>query len=165
MQSQLADVLLADIPHLDEDWIATLTETSIPTVVLTDDTGTDASLLASALHANVRSVLSMDATSAEIISAIRAAASDLITLQPATFELFANDARPALAPLEEPLSSREIEVVRMLAEGLTNKLIAYRLGISEHTVKFHVTSIMAKLHAGSRTDAVMQAIRRGFVMI
>jgi DNA-binding NarL/FixJ family response regulator len=53
----------------------------------------------------------------------------------------------------------------MLAEGLTNKVIAYRLGISEHTVKFHVTSIMGKLHAGSRTDAVMQAIRRGLVMI
>ena len=53
----------------------------------------------------------------------------------------------------------------MLAEGLSNKLIAHRLGISEHTVKFHVTSIMAKLRAGSRTDAVMQGIRRGLVMI
>ena len=90
VQSQLADVLLADIPHLDEDWIATLTETSIPTVVLTEDAGTDASLLASALHANVRSVLSMDATSAEIISAIRAAASDLITLQPSNVRTVRN---------------------------------------------------------------------------
>jgi len=133
--------------------------------VLTEDTVEDATLLASALHANVRSILSMDATATEITSALRAAASDLITLQPSTFELFAADSRPALAPLEEPLSSREIEVVRMLAEGLTNKVIAYRLGISEHTVKFHVTSIMGKLHAGSRTDAVMQAIRRGLVMI
>ena len=165
IHSQSADALLIDVPHLDEDWVATLTETSIPVVVLTEDTVEDATLLASALHANVRSILSMDATATEITSALRAAASDLITLQPSTFELFAADSRPALAPLEEPLSSREIEVLRMLAEGLTNKVIAYRLGISEHTVKFHVTSIMGKLHAGSRTDAVMQAIRRGLVMI
>lgn len=162
---QSADAVLIDVPHLDEDWIATLTETAIPVVVLTEDTAADATLLASALHANVRSILSRDASAGEITSALRAAASDLITLQPSTFELFAADLRPALAPLEEPLSSREIEVVRMLAEGLTNKVIAYRLGISEHTVKFHVTSIMGKLHAGSRTDAVMQAIRRGLVMI
>lgn len=165
IHSHSADALLIDVPHLDEDWVATLTETSIPVVVLTEDTVEDATLLASALHANVRSILSMDATATEITSALRAAASDLITLQPSTFELFAADSRPALAPLEEPLSSREIEVVRMLAEGLTNKVIAYRLGISEHTVKFHVTSIMGKLHAGSHTDAVMQAIRRGLVMI
>jgi DNA-binding NarL/FixJ family response regulator len=53
----------------------------------------------------------------------------------------------------------------MLAEGLSNKLIAHRLGISEHTVKFHVAAVMAKLHAGSRTDAVMVGIRRGLVIV
>ena len=84
LHSQSADALLIDVPHLDEDWVASLTETSIPVVVLTEDTAADATLLASALHANVRSILSMDATAGEITSALRAAASDLITLQPST---------------------------------------------------------------------------------
>jgi DNA-binding NarL/FixJ family response regulator len=89
----------------------------------------------------------------------------LITLQQSTLDLLAEERRPAAAALEEPLSPRELEVLAMLAEGLSNKLIAHHMGISEHTVKFHVTSIMAKLHAASRTDAVMQGIRRGLVMI
>jgi DNA-binding NarL/FixJ family response regulator len=53
----------------------------------------------------------------------------------------------------------------MLAEGVSNKVIAYRLGISEHTVKFHVTSIMTKLNAGSRTEAVTLGIRQGLIML
>jgi DNA-binding NarL/FixJ family response regulator len=53
----------------------------------------------------------------------------------------------------------------MLAEGQSNKSIAHRLGISEHTVKFHVTSIMGKLNAGSRTEAVTQGIRQGLIML
>jgi DNA-binding NarL/FixJ family response regulator len=53
----------------------------------------------------------------------------------------------------------------MLAEGLSNKLIAHRLGISEHTVKFHVASIMSKLRASSRTEAVTTGIRQGLIML
>ncbi|HXF26084.1 MAG TPA: LuxR C-terminal-related transcriptional regulator [Bryobacteraceae bacterium] len=53
----------------------------------------------------------------------------------------------------------------MLAEGLSNKLIAGDLGISEHTVKFHANSILGKLHAGSRTEAVTTGIRRGLVIL
>ncbi|HCC57899.1 MAG TPA: helix-turn-helix transcriptional regulator [Solibacterales bacterium] len=73
--------------------------------------------------------------------------------------------RAASEALDEPLTPRELEVLGMLAEGLSNKLIAHGLAISEHTVKYHVTSIMAKLHAGSRTDAVMQGIRHGLILI
>jgi DNA-binding NarL/FixJ family response regulator len=53
----------------------------------------------------------------------------------------------------------------MLAEGLSNKMIAYRLSISEHTAKFHVNSILAKLHAGTRTEAVMRGVRLGLVKV
>ncbi|HWJ23459.1 MAG TPA: LuxR C-terminal-related transcriptional regulator, partial [Gemmatimonadaceae bacterium] len=60
---------------------------------------------------------------------------------------------------------REIEVLGMLAEGLGNKQIAPRLGITEHTVKYHVASIFAKLGASSRTEAVMVGARRGLVML
>lgn len=163
LDEMTADVLLLELPHLDEDWISTLSESSVPVVLLTEIA--DPLLLAVGLRANVRAVLSTDASPAEIEAAVRSAASGLITLQQSTLELLATDQRPTPAALEEPLSPREVEVLGMLAEGLSNKMIAHRLGISEHTVKFHVASIMAKLHAGSRTDAVMQGIRRGLVMI
>jgi DNA-binding NarL/FixJ family response regulator len=66
---------------------------------------------------------------------------------------------------EEPLTAREIEVLELLAEGLANKAIAVRLGISDQTVKFHVASILGKLGATNRTDAVRRALRRGLVTL
>ena len=63
------------------------------------------------------------------------------------------------------LTPRELEVLRLLAEGLPNKTVAHRLEISEHTVKFHVNSLLAKLGAQSRTDAVVRATRLGLVLI
>ena len=67
--------------------------------------------------------------------------------------------------LVEPLTPREIEVVELLAEGLPNKAIAARLGISDQTVKFHVASISGKLGAANRTDAVRRAVRRGLIVL
>ena len=66
---------------------------------------------------------------------------------------------------EEPLTPREIDVVELLAEGLSNKAIAVRLGISDQTVKFHVASIYAKLGASNRTGAVRRALRRGIITL
>ncbi len=66
---------------------------------------------------------------------------------------------------EEPLTPREIDVVELLAEGLSNKGIAARLGISDQTVKFHVASICGKLGAANRTDAVRRAARRGLISL
>src|ERR1700674_681358 len=71
----------------------------------------------------------------------------------------------ALDELAESLTRRELEVLQMLAAGLSNKEIAARLSISEHTVKFHVASILGKLGAGSRTEAVSLGIRRGLVLL
>ena len=65
----------------------------------------------------------------------------------------------------ETLTHRELDVVRLLAEGLPNKAIAARLGISDQTVKFHVAAIGGKLGARNRTDAVRRAIRRGLIEI
>jgi DNA-binding NarL/FixJ family response regulator len=65
----------------------------------------------------------------------------------------------------EPLTAREVEVVELLAEGLPNKSIATRLGISDQTVKFHVASICGKLGAANRTQAVRVAVRRGLVSL
>jgi len=68
-------------------------------------------------------------------------------------------------PSDQTLTPREIEVLRMVAEGLGNKEIASRLGISDHTVKFHISSIFAKLGASSRTEAVTVGIRQGLIMV
>ena len=74
-------------------------------------------------------------------------------------------AGPGDAGLVEPLTSREAEVLERLAEGLPNKAIAARLGISDQTVKFHVASICGKLGAANRTDAVRLAVRRGLIAL
>ena len=69
------------------------------------------------------------------------------------------------AGFEEPLTVREVQVLELLAEGLPNKAIASRLGISDQTVKFHVASIAGKLGAANRTDAVRRAVRRGLITL
>ncbi len=69
------------------------------------------------------------------------------------------------APSGESLTVREVQVLELLAEGLPNKAIAERLGISDQTVKFHVSSIAGKLGAANRTDAVRRAVRRGLVTL
>ena len=71
----------------------------------------------------------------------------------------------AVDPLAEPLTPRETEVLALVAEGLSNKAIAGELGISDQTVKFHVSSIAGKLGATSRTDAVRRAVRRGLLIL
>jgi DNA-binding NarL/FixJ family response regulator len=65
----------------------------------------------------------------------------------------------------EPLTAREIQVLELLAEGLPNKAIAERLGISDQTVKFHVAAISGKLGAANRTDAVRRAVRQGLITL
>jgi DNA-binding NarL/FixJ family response regulator len=63
------------------------------------------------------------------------------------------------------LTPREVEVLRLLADGASNKIIAHKLGISDHTVKFHVTSILSKMNAGTRTEAVTLGVRMGLVYL
>jgi DNA-binding NarL/FixJ family response regulator len=162
-ESITADALLIAIPNLTEDWISTIAGYSLPVVLLTDLP--DAPLLQTALRSNIRSILTPDSTPEEILAALQSAAAGLVSLQPAALESLGQSARPSSEALEDPLTPREIEVLAMLGEGLSNKIIAYRMGISEHTVKFHVTSILGKLQAGSRTDAVMQGIRRGLIIL
>jgi DNA-binding NarL/FixJ family response regulator len=67
--------------------------------------------------------------------------------------------------VQDPLTAREIQVLELLAEGLPNKAIAGRLGISDQTVKFHVASLSGKLGAANRTDAVRRAVRRGLIAL
>ena len=76
-----------------------------------------------------------------------------------------NQARQDDAAAVEALTVREIQVLELLAEGLPNKAVARRLGISDQTVKFHVASLSGKLGAANRTDAVRRAVRRGLIAL
>ena len=113
--------------------------------------------------------LRRDATPEEIAAALGAIAGGLITLDRRLAPLLLQPSL-ALAPAserligsDEPLTARELEVLQLLAEGLPNKIIATRLHITEHTAKFHVSSILMKLGAASRTEAVTTAARRGLL--
>jgi NarL family two-component system response regulator YdfI len=119
-----------------------------------------------ALRSGVRAVLPRDVPAAEMIAAIEAAAAGLAVLYPGDLQMLL-PAPPRALPVDEAeaLTPRELEVFAMLAEGAGNKAIAWKLGISEHTVKFHVASIMSKLRAASRTEAVSIGIRRGLIML
>lgn len=112
--------------------------------------------------------LSPEADAATLAAAVRAVARGLTVLDPALVTSAGVHAHPATAPTAEPgeqLTAREREVLKLVADGLPNKAIARELGISEHTAKFHVGSLLAKLNAGSRTEAVTIATRRGLLTV
>jgi DNA-binding NarL/FixJ family response regulator len=124
----------------------------------------DAVWTRAALRIGVRAILPPSAAPADILAAIDAAAAGMAAIDPEELEpLLAPGPRAAADP--QPLTPRELEVLRLVAEGDANKSIAWKLGLSEHTVKFHVASLMAKLGAGSRTEAVTIGIRQGLVLI
>ena len=120
---------------------------------------------------SIRAQLPNTATAGEVVAAVLAAAQGLIVLTPSQAETLFHPPQNAPASarivpaLVEALTPRELQVLRLMAEGLANKEIADQLGISEHTVKFHVASVLGKLQAASRTEAVTQGIRRGLVPI
>jgi DNA-binding NarL/FixJ family response regulator len=117
----------------------------------------------------VSAVLPRESTASEIHSAIQAVVNGLILLDPEIAQNLAGSVRgernESSAEMIEDLTAREIQVLRLLAEGLGNKEIAARLGISDHTAKFHISSILAKLGASSRTEAVTIGIRMGLVLL
>jgi DNA-binding NarL/FixJ family response regulator len=138
-----------------------------PILLMTDRA--DRSWIREHFGAGLRGVLPLDADRAEILAAIEAAAAGLVTLP--VDEVAAllprretSDGRP-FAGTDRALSPRELEVLQMMAEGIANKTIAARLSISEHTVKFHVASILEKLGAESRTEAVTRGLRRGLILL
>ena len=162
------DVVLLDLESAADEWLPLEIKDdplNVAIVVLTDNT--EASWSAEALRSGVRAILPRDATSEEIRAAIQAAALGLVVLHSAAFDALLSPIpeRSELEPSDQILTPREIGVLRMIAAGLGNKEIASKLTISEHTVKFHISSIFAKLGASSRTEAVTLGIRRGLIMI
>lgn len=169
------DVVLVEWTAQEDEGPLTLLNSEVnseaefaPRLVLLVEDFSDSSIT-ELLRAGVRGVLPIEASTDEIVGAIAAAATGLTVLHPDITEvllpLLSTSFRPLPETLPQPLTTREVEVLGMLAQGLGNKTIARRLTISEHTVKFHISSIFSKLNASSRTEAVILGARQGLILI
>ena len=107
-----------------------------------------------------RGILPLDSSAEELIAAVHALSEGLIVGAPAL--MFPSEEETSA---RGPLTDRETEVLALLAKGLANKQIAAALGISEHTVKFHVSSIYSKLNVTNRTEAVREGLRSGWIAL
>lgn len=142
----------------------------MPTLLLVGKV--DASLKLRAARFHIRSTLPLDLTTDQLLAAIWATVAGLaVTFEPFSREedeysgWHATDERFVEETVAEHLTARETAVLRLMALGYGNKEIALRLNISEHTVKFHVSSVLAKLGAAGRTEAVTIGIMRGLIVI
>jgi DNA-binding NarL/FixJ family response regulator len=165
------DVVVAEIAGQDrtlpEEILKLAEEAPVAIVLLVDDANTERDL--DALRNGVRAVLPRNMSPGGIVAAVEAVGVGLAVLLPERLDNLLREStvshRAVSPPLVEALTPREIEVLGMMVEGWGNKEISTRLGISEHTVKFHVASIMGKLNASSRTEAVTSGIRHGLIML
>jgi NarL family two-component system response regulator YdfI len=165
------DVVVAEVVGQDrtlpEEILKLSEEAPVAIVLLVDDANTERD--ADALRNGVRAVLPRNVSPGGIIAAVEAVGAGLAVLAPEGLDNLLREStashRAVSPPLVEALTPREIEVLGMMVEGWGNKEISIRLGISEHTVKFHVASIMGKLNASSRTEAVTSGIRHGLIML
>ena len=162
-----ADILLLEqTPSWDHWWERSLstTETQIAGILLTDSLTIEE--ISEYLDLGFLGFLPRFLDADEVIAAIDTVMTGLIVIHP---ELaFFKENNPAITPLPPSsieLTPREAEIMQLLGTGLDNKAIASRLQISKHTVKFHVSSILAKLDVSSRTEAVTFGLRRGLIRL
>jgi DNA-binding NarL/FixJ family response regulator len=153
-----------DVLVWDLDWAASLEQLAAlsqpvpPVVALVPDE----SYTADAWAAGARGVLSRNANAETLAAALTAVSLGMAVFDPSfAVALFP----PRMPAPDQSLTAREREVLQLLAEGAPNKIIAARLGISEHTVKFHVNAILNKLGVQSRTEAVVRAARLGLILL
>jgi len=165
------DVIVLAEEELLEDLQRAVGGNRTPALVVLSSNNSRLMTMLNALSPRGWGVVPADASTAQLQAAVAAAAQGLIALPTLQAEqLLEQRAVVALSDIDtalpdEALTTREREVLELLSRGLPNKLIARRLQISEHTVKFHVSSIYAKLGATSRTDAVSRGVRRGLITL
>ena len=165
------DVIVLSEEALLEDLQRIFGENRTPALVVLSSNNRRLVMLLNALSPRGWGVVPADASTAQLQAAVAAAAQGLTALPTALAEqLLEQRAVVELSDIDttspdEALTAREREVLELLSQGLPNKLIARKLQISEHTVKFHVSSIYAKLGATSRTDAVSRGVRRGLITL
>jgi two-component system nitrate/nitrite response regulator NarL len=160
----LPDVLLWDMgsdPVLVLERLGDLEEVGLPVVALVPDEAQAVDVWV----AGANGLLLREASADRLVTALVAVSQGLTVLD----QGIAGAVRPSRdltpTPLADELTPRELEVLQLMAEGLSNKAIAYQLDISEHTVKFHVNAILGKLGAQSRTEAVVRATRLGLIIL
>lgn len=160
------DVLLAQAEHETPNEVLESVEDCgalqmTRVALLVDDVAP--SWMSQALRAGVRGILPLQVDGNQLSAAIRAIAQGLVILYP-TEEQQARQTSGETY-MVEALSPRETEVLQMLGQGKSNKEIAARLNISEHTAKFHVASVLGKLGAATRAEAVSIGMRRGLILL
>ena len=166
----LPDVVLCDVLPGEVVRVIEALAGSDTALVLLGEERTDYRLLTDA-DLTGWAYLRREADRTEILGGIRAAAAGLVAMDKTLAPLLVVPALPtAVREREaslpgETLTARENEVLQLIAQGLANKQIAGRLGISQHTVKFHVAALLSKLGATSRTEAVTIGARRGVVTL
>jgi DNA-binding NarL/FixJ family response regulator len=163
------DVILLDLemPHMDGlEALHRLREENPDVKVLVFTAFDTDERIVGAVEAGAKGYLLKGAPRNELFNAIRVVSRGGSLLQPVVAsKLMAHMTRRDDAALAEPLTEREMDALRLLAEGKTNKEIARELVITERTVKFHISSILGKLGAGNRTEAVTIAAQKGLVSL
>src|SRR5262245_29949815 len=160
-----ADVTLLDLPERHDPSLPPLPSNGTRLLILIAESA-PASLMAEVM-ASEASVVTDAVSREQLVSALRAVAGGLVVRNRATVPA-ALPLRARPVPTDEQsdaLTPREHDILRLLGDGLANRDIAESLGLSDHTVKFHLRSIFAKLGAHSRTEAVSAAVRRGLLLL
>ncbi|MDQ6874499.1 MAG: response regulator transcription factor [Actinomycetota bacterium] len=152
----LLDLVLPGMPGIAAVQRLRETHPDVKVVVLTSFAGADSVL--AAVRAGVSGYLLKDVGPAELAEALRAVHAGGVPLHPS---VAATVVQSVTEPAGEALTPREGEVLRLLARGLSNRLIARELALSEKTVKAHVSAVLAKLDVADRTQAAIYAVRRG----
>jgi DNA-binding NarL/FixJ family response regulator len=160
MAETSADIALIDLqfendPAIFRDWLLELMDLVTIVVLIAEH---DTLVFNRMMRAGAGGLLRRDASSEQVVQAIKSVAAGLTIFDSALMPQHSDD-----DSVLEPLTPREIEVLRLLADGLANREIASRLSISEHTIKFHIRSILGKLGASSRTEAVSRGLRSGLI--
>ena len=161
--SQADVVLLADERVLEEASIGVAEDGTQALVLISDDDHVVSRLRALPLRG--WGVVLPDAPPEEIAAATTAVAQGLTVLPKSLTDRLLREPAAYAEELSEPLTAREREVLELLGQGLSNRLIAHELHISEHTVKFHISSLYAKLEVNNRAEAVSQGARHGLISL
>jgi two-component system, NarL family, response regulator YdfI len=160
MSESSADVVLIDIQRQGQyssvrDWLNEVLDRMTVLLILPEP---DPAIFSLIRHAGPAGLLHSNASGDQIVQAIKAIALGLNVLDSALNPQSPDEEMPT-----EQLTPREAEVLRLLADGLGNREIAAKLNVSEHTIKFHIRSILGKLGAASRTEAVTRGLRSGLI--
>lgn len=176
LDQALPDIWVVDLHHSSAAWslLRLMDEHQLAVAMVTLVDNPEPGWVKTALGYGVNAIIRRDPEPEELGLALEAAEAGLILLHPSSARRLISALLTSSEPLRgepepltetEPLTKREREVLRLISDGLGNKEIAHKLGISEHTAKFHISSILAKLEVSGRAEAVSQGIRRGLIAI